>query len=1167
MMPGTSRQTGTPSGGPEWDTLMEVHHEPIEKHYELLEEIGKGQFAVVRKCMEIKTGNVFAAKIMRKRRVARGVAAADIAREAGLLARLRHPNIVSLHKVIDTGTTVVLLLELISGGELFHWTPSSESEAAHVVRQVLMALSHLHSHHVAHLDIKPENILLSTPPPMPSIKLIDLGLSHRLAPGSEHRALFGTPEFVAPEIVNYEPLSLATDLWAVGVLTYILLSGASPFLGDDKQETYANVAACQYQFDKEYFNTVSAIAKDFIRSLLVKDPKRRGSAESCLKHPWILTESEGSQGLGGAMISAVRRGCVEAVSQLLQQGAPLDAKDLEGDTLLHIACEAGDEEMASLLIENGAELDIPNEKGLTPLHVAARHGHINLVRLLCLAGCDVDKTNRGIRADVTAIKYGHLDIASLLDKLRNSTQRENFISQLQPTQRPIDRLHVRLLGHCASGKSSLVRSLKSGIFSFGFFRRSRSQNYTPKRDLSIELDVTSKHGSLSFEYSDNEYEGTPGVECTRGHAGGDCVFWELCGREEFLASYHYVLTFQLPAVHLITISLREPLTVQLQQARFWLRFILDRIPPNNIGKTMHEMLIKKIGFTFFSIICILFFPQGFAGRFNEVKVILVGTYAPESPNPSGNGTNLLSPLLPFLQEFTSILGDEPQMVALDATNPSSPGLKLLRSYLNNARAEFVEDGPEVGEYFLRRDTSRAAAMYAPLANLDKQGALAWTGLAEAWRNYIQALEDPPVMFTFDEFITEVRKINPLVSLEHCKILTQQLQALGECLILPGDLIVLCLDWLWKDVIGWQLSPEQRGRLGGRTTGVYTLEDFQARCPCPAGQALQVLQAVNLCVPCEVDDDEVEFEIPCLNLVERLPGLWEPWKPCPNAFPHAGVRLCPGEASLYHLSPIFPHFQAQLRRTTQTWDPQDSDLYQWWRGSKLCVGACETIITLEEEDQGYVEIRVRGPRGTSAQCSTLLNVVFDAMDATIEIVSPGMLLERHWLSPSQLRDYDEVIHSWEPATFLSSLLEKSLEESTFKNPFNGCQESIWDTVGCGLPLADNIIPGPKLPIKHIKSAVQRRLAQMLDPPDSHGRDWCLLAVRLGLGDRVAQLDSTVNSPTLRLFDCATTDCTVGSLIRQLRALGREDAVHLLLTHTPTFILSMAVDSETGSNLSR
>ncbi|XP_029172203.1 death-associated protein kinase 1-like isoform X2 [Nylanderia fulva] len=1109
MMPGTSGQLET-SDDCEWNTLMEVHHEPIEKNYQLLEEIGKGQFAIVRKCKEIKTGELYAAKIMRKRRVARGVAAADIAREAGLLARLRHPNIVSLYKVIDTGTTVVLLLELITGGELFHWTPSGETEAAHVVRQVLMALSHLHSHQVAHLDIKPENILLSTPPPMPSIKLIDLGLSHRLVPGSEHRALFGTPEFVAPEIVNYEPLSLGTDLWAVGVLTYILLSGASPFLGEDKQETYANVAACQYQFDNEYFNNVSEIAKDFIRSLLIKDPKERGSAESCLKHPWILTESEAPQGLGGAMISAVKRGCVEAVSQLLLQGAPLNVQDSKEDTLLHIACEAGDEGMTILLIESGIDLDTPNKHGLTALHVAARHGHINLVRHLCLAGCDVDKTNRGIRADVTAIKYGYPDIANLLDKLRNPNQRENYIRQLQPTHRPIDRLHIRLLGHCASGKSSLINSLKAGLFSFGFFRRSRSQNCSAKREPSIELDVTSKHGSLSFEYSDSEYEGTQGVEWSRGNVGGECVFWELCGREEFLASYHYVLTFQQPAVHLITVSLREPLTVQLQQIKFWLQFILDRINPSNVG---------------------------FAGKCSDVKVILVGTYAPEPLAPNSNGGNLLAPLLPFLKDFTSILGEEPQMVALDATNPSSPGLKLLRSYLNNARMEFLES------------------------------ALVWTGLAEAWRSYVQSLEVPPLMLTQEEFLNEVRKINPLVCLEHCRHLGLQLQNLGECILLPGNLIVLSPEWFWQDVLNWQLSPDQRGRLGGRTTGVYTLEDFQARCPCPAAQALQALQAVNLCVPCEVDDDEVEYEIPCLNLVERLPGLWEPWKPCSNALPHTGLRLCPEEAPLYHLTAIFTHLQAQLRKITQTWDPSNSDLYQWWRGSKLCLGPCESIITFEEEEHSCVEIQVRGPRGSSAQCFALLSVILDAMDTTIELVAPGMLLERHWLSPSQLREYDEVIHSWAPATIISALIDKSLEEATLKNPLNDRQETVWEIVGCGLPLMENYVPGPKQPVKYIKPAVQRRLAQMLDPPDHHGRDWCLLAVRLGLGDRVAQLDSTVDSPTLRLLNCAGAECTVGSLVQQLRALDREDAVHLLLTYTPIYVLLMSVDSETGSNLSR
>lgn len=109
---------------------------------------------------------------------------------------------------------------------------------------------------------------------------------------------------------------------------------------------------------------------------------------------------------------------------------------------------------------------------------------------------------------------------------------------------------------------------------------------------------------------------------------------------------------------------------------------------------------------------------------------------------------------------------------------------------------------------------------------------------------------------------------------------------------------------------------------------------------------------------------------------------------------------------------------------------------------------------------------------------------------------------------------QVIHSWEPTLINTALLEKSFQEAYFKNPFNGQRESIWDMIGCSLTSMENCIPGVKQPVKNIKPAIQRRLAQLLDPPDSFGRDWCLLTVRLGLGDKVAQFDSTVNSPTIR-----------------------------------------------------
>ncbi|GLD54398.1 death-associated protein kinase 1 [Lates japonicus] len=130
-------------------------------------------------------------------------------------------------------------------------------------------------------------MLLNRSVPHPRIKIIDFGLAHKIDFGNDFKNIFGTPEFVAPEVVNYEPLGLEADMWSVGVITYILLSGASPFLGDNKQETLANVSAVDYTFDEEFFSNTSVLAKDFIAKLLVKDPKKRMTIQDSLQHPWI----------------------------------------------------------------------------------------------------------------------------------------------------------------------------------------------------------------------------------------------------------------------------------------------------------------------------------------------------------------------------------------------------------------------------------------------------------------------------------------------------------------------------------------------------------------------------------------------------------------------------------------------------------------------------------------------------------------------------------------------------------------------------------------------------------------------------------------------------------------------------------------------------------------
>ncbi|XP_042285575.1 death-associated protein kinase 3 [Thunnus albacares] len=269
--------------------------EDVELYYEMGEELGSGQFAIVRKCKEKSTSIEYAAKFIKKRRLSssrRGVSREEIEREVNILREIQHSNIITLHDIFENKTDVILILELVSGGELFDFLAEKESlteeEATQFLKQILDGVQYLHSKRIAHFDLKPENImLLDKNVPNPRIKLIDFGIAHQIKAGNEFKNIFGTPEFVAPEIVNYEPLGLEADMWSIGVITYILLSGASPFLGETKQETLTNISAVNYDFDEEYFSNTSELAKDFIRRLLVKDPKKRMTIDDSLEHPWI----------------------------------------------------------------------------------------------------------------------------------------------------------------------------------------------------------------------------------------------------------------------------------------------------------------------------------------------------------------------------------------------------------------------------------------------------------------------------------------------------------------------------------------------------------------------------------------------------------------------------------------------------------------------------------------------------------------------------------------------------------------------------------------------------------------------------------------------------------------------------------------------------------------
>ncbi|KAF9802863.1 hypothetical protein SFRURICE_015460 [Spodoptera frugiperda] len=260
----------------------------VNEFYEMLSEIGRGKFGTVYLCRERSTGLELAAKLVS---VSRRDERRNVEREVDVMRRLRHPRLIQLYDAYEWGKYMCVVLELITGGELFERVIDEDfvlTERACTVfmRQICEGIEFVHRQNILHLDMKPENILCLTKQGN-RIKIIDFGLARFYDPEKKLQVLFGTPEFVAPEVVNFDQIGYGTDMWSVGVICYVLLSGLSPFMGETDIETMANVTVAKYDFDDEAFNEISEDAKDFIQKLLVKDKESRPSATECLRHAWL----------------------------------------------------------------------------------------------------------------------------------------------------------------------------------------------------------------------------------------------------------------------------------------------------------------------------------------------------------------------------------------------------------------------------------------------------------------------------------------------------------------------------------------------------------------------------------------------------------------------------------------------------------------------------------------------------------------------------------------------------------------------------------------------------------------------------------------------------------------------------------------------------------------
>ncbi|XP_035517912.1 calcium/calmodulin-dependent protein kinase type 1D-like [Morone saxatilis] len=262
----------------------------IKDVFDFKGKMGSGSFSEVFMVREKTTGKLYALKCLKKKHLAHS----NLENEINVLRRIKHENVVGLEDFYESRTHYYLVMQLVSGGELFDRILDkgvyTEKDASTVIKQVLQAVSYLHENSIVHRDLKPENLLYYSTDENAKIMVSDFGLSKTLEHGVMSTAC-GTPGYVAPEVLAQKPYSKAVDCWSIGVISYILLCGYPPFYDENDAKLFEQILKAEYEFDSPYWDDISDSAKDFICHLMEKEPLKRYTCEQALQHPWICGDT------------------------------------------------------------------------------------------------------------------------------------------------------------------------------------------------------------------------------------------------------------------------------------------------------------------------------------------------------------------------------------------------------------------------------------------------------------------------------------------------------------------------------------------------------------------------------------------------------------------------------------------------------------------------------------------------------------------------------------------------------------------------------------------------------------------------------------------------------------------------------------------------------------
>src|SRR3989338_952863 len=263
--------------------------EPIKEHYKFCGELGKGSFARVVHAKRRDTGESVAIKCIQK---GGKTTVKLLEAEVSILNIVSHPNCVSVQEIFDTPKTLYLVMDMCLGGELLKRISLqerfSEREASILVKDLLLGLEYLHSLGIIHRDLKPENLLFADDPVDSRLQITDFGLSKILQ--GKHQFLFsrcGTPAYVSPELLLGKPYDGKVDLWAAGVITYLLIAGYAPFWGETMEQLFDKIIAADFAFHAKYWEHVSNAGMHFVEQHLEPNTDKRFTASQALQHPWI----------------------------------------------------------------------------------------------------------------------------------------------------------------------------------------------------------------------------------------------------------------------------------------------------------------------------------------------------------------------------------------------------------------------------------------------------------------------------------------------------------------------------------------------------------------------------------------------------------------------------------------------------------------------------------------------------------------------------------------------------------------------------------------------------------------------------------------------------------------------------------------------------------------